>query len=159
MRKLALLVLLLCTSCAQPRWFIDGCAASTTLNRNDHQIEAEALERATNLLPAGTIVLLNHDYDAPIGWVRAAEYRDGKLYVAIEISPLVPRTWKRIKARLFQGLSLGFIPVIWEHDYDIETATDYRRITRLEIVEVSVVTVPADPNGRIREWHLFGVKQ
>jgi len=94
------------------------------------------------------IALFNHDSDFPIGrWerlgVKDGELR-GHLRMAPEgISPRIDEIRRLIEAGILRATSVGFRPLEYE---DIPKSSGYR-YTKCDLVETSLVSVPANPNA------------
>ncbi|MFG1263194.1 HK97 family phage prohead protease [Xanthobacter aminoxidans] len=97
----------------------------------------------------GVRMLYQHDPAEPIGvWTDVIE--DGRgLYVRGRLSPFVARAREvaaLIRDGALDGLSIGFKAVTARTD----PRTRLRRIARIDLWEVSVVTFPMQPDARIR---------
>jgi len=106
-------------------------------------------------LDAGTMpmMFLNHRiYDSlPIGSWTAVEEDDYGLKVTGELLDTSDGldTYKALKKGLIKGLSIGFYPVVWEM---ASKSDEYRRtITEVDLVEVSVVNMPANGSALIAD--------
>lgn len=93
-------------------------------------------------------LLFGHDYSAlPVGRVVEIGIEDAKLVALVEIgteedNPLCPYIWSCIKKGYLRAVSVGLIPKEWDGEY----------ITRAELLEISIVTVPANPNALVRAY-------
>jgi len=63
--------------------------------------------------------------------------------------------WKKVKAGVYKGFSVGLNPRKWEIS---EAREDPVRVTDYEIVEVSLVDRPKDPTSVIEVWRVSGVE-
>ena len=63
--------------------------------------------------------------------------------------------WKKVKAGVYKGFSVGLNPRKWELS---EAREDPVRVTDYEIVEVSLVDRPKDPTSVIEVWRVSGVE-
>ncbi|MFS8039230.1 HK97 family phage prohead protease [Xanthobacter sp. AM11] len=98
--------------------------------------------------PAGLRLLYQHDPAEPIGvWSEAFE--DGRgLYVRGRLSPQVARAREcaaLIREGALDGLSIGFKAL----EARTDPRTRVRRLSRIDLWEVSVVTFPMQPGARI----------
>lgn len=152
--RLWLCALLLCAACAPklPVWTIEGCAASTRASYNTTAISSEALEAAALALGGYRTVLLNHEESQPIGRVLSLEFRDDKLWVKIAI---VDRwVWDHIRSGVLTGFSLGWFAFDQELEWFDDLNDGGVLFTGIVIMEVSVVSVPANPDCRIGAWYV-----
>lgn len=113
---------------------------------------ANSLERH---IDNGTMpmMFLNHRiYDSlPIGAWTSVEEDDYGLKVTGELLDTTDGidTYKALKKGLIKGLSIGFYPVVWEM---ASKSDEYRRtITEVDLVEVSVVNMPANISALIAD--------
>lgn len=94
-------------------------------------------------------VLWQHRSDAPIGvWTSLVEDEkgltgEGNLLIA-EVAQ-ARETHALMKARAVSGLSIGY----WVRESTYDEKTGIRTLTKLDLVEVSVVTFPANDDARI----------
>ncbi|MBH2010056.1 MAG: HK97 family phage prohead protease [Xanthomonadaceae bacterium] len=93
-------------------------------------------------------LLWQHKHDMPIGWVRAIEVRGSGLWIEAEVAQgmgQADEAWRMVEADLVTGYSLGFRPIKGE-----PLKGRGLRYTQWELLEVSVVTVPANPGAKIQ---------
>ncbi len=153
MRKM-LCALLLFVGCAQPVRIIEGWAASPRATYNGHQIDADALCAGVLCLGEYRTVLFNHESNWPIGTMLEVEFRDEKVWVKIAISREETELWTKIQEGILTGLSISVIALEEEMTWLDELDTDGTVATIVIILEVSVVSVPANPDCRITAWYL-----
>lgn len=104
------------------------------------------------------VILFGHEGRAlPIGkgraWVEGNQLRLDVDFLPAELNPMADQALGILDAGLM-GVSVGFRPLAWEYNEERETGDwlqdaffpplDY---TRAELLEVSVVTIPANPNA------------
>ena len=122
---------------------IKGIASTPSTDRDGDIIDAMG---AQFKLPFP--LLSQHDINSPIGEViKAVATKEG---IAIEAHiakdsglGYVDATWKKIKAGLIKGLSIGFRPI---EAVAIDTGIHFKKY---EIFELSAVTVPANMEASI----------
>lgn len=106
---------------------------------------AESLARTG---PAGVRMLYQHDPAEPIGvWTEVGEDARG-LYVRGRLSPAVARAREcaaLVREGALDGLSIGFKAV----EARTDPRTRVRRLSRIDLWEVSIVTFPMQPGARI----------
>jgi HK97 family phage prohead protease len=101
------------------------------------------------------IFLWGHDYDEPIGRVMEVGVEDGRLMATARLadegtSPFIDRLWKSIKQKFINAVSVGFM-VHSEKDYEQILDEDEHftgfHFLRQELLEISLVAVPANPSA------------
>ena len=103
------------------------------------------------------LMFLNHDAfgSLPIGkWSDMSEDGFG-LKVTGELLDTTAGidTYKALKAGAINGLSIGFRPVEWQMRANPEDPR--RTLKKVELVEVSVVTIPANQKARVQDVKSF----
>ena len=99
--------------------------------------------KATKKMP---FMFLNHDlYSLPIGKYTSLESDDYGLLVSGELINTTDgnNTYEALKAGVVDGLSIGFFPE------KFNTNETGRNFTQVDLIEVSVVTFPANTAARI----------
>ena len=100
------------------------------------------------------IALFNHNSDFPIGKWRNLRVEKNELRGHLELAPegtsrRIDEIRKLIDAKILKAVSVGFRPL--EHKRRDEDEKDYKgfghRFIRSELVETSLVSVPANPNA------------
>jgi phage head maturation protease len=84
-----------------------------------------------------------------LGRALVTEVRAGKLYqqiqFATDINPLARLAFGLYKGKFLNAVSVGFVPIRWENGSE---ETSYRRkFIEQELLEVSAVSIPANPNA------------
>jgi HK97 family phage major capsid protein/HK97 family phage prohead protease len=130
---------------------ITGIATTPTLDRQGHSLDPFGAT-FTNPLP----LLLHHDQERPIGRVTlqsptaAGITFTASLPQITEAGPLrdrVDEAWQSIKAGLLRGVSIGFR--LLEPGAPMAKSGGYK-LTKTEICELSLVSVPANLDASIR---------
>jgi len=141
---------------------IQGLAAAWTLDSYDDVIEPGAFKRTLQNWRASQksrpIPLLDqHDYSASrsvIGKMTDADETDDGLLATFEFIPDDPdadAVYRRVKGGYITGLSIGYRAIRWEYEQK-EGGAEWERIRHLKevaLLEVSVVTWPANEDARI----------
>ena len=120
-----------------------GLASSDSLDRQGDIVEPSG---ATWALPIP--VLWAHKHEFPIGWVRNLTKRGNGLWVELELAEGIPKAdevWALIEAGLAGSYSIGFSASEWQ-----PLAGGGKRFTKWELMEISVVVIPANPDARIQ---------
>jgi HK97 family phage prohead protease len=99
------------------------------------------------------IVLFNHDYGRPVGVCTAVGVENGALAARIEFAPEgvsadADLVCNLTKAGTLRGISIGFNPIEAE-PINPKEAWGGQRITSSELLEISVVAVPADTGALV----------
>lgn len=103
---------------------------------------------------ANPVVLYAHDSrELPIGKAENIRVEDGQLvatlrFVGAEVNPRAEQVWQLVQEGVLRAVSVGFIPHTyrWEKRDDREVLV----LTDNELVEISVVPVPANPEALAR---------
>ena len=137
------------------RWVIQGFATTTDLGTDDSVIEKEALEAAADDLLRRSTILFNHNQDRPVGKVIDTDVRETAdgwgLFIKGEISKTEADIWQKIQDGTLNKFSIrGRILESFEN-YDEGIKKNIRHIAKLELLEVSVVSVPAVAEAQILE--------
>ena len=97
------------------------------------------------------VVLWAHDYRAlPVGKCASIAVRDGQLIAAVQWLPpgiheLADAVARLVKAGYLTSTSVGFKPLQWTPNRD----TGGRGFTDVELLEFSIVPVPANPQATV----------
>lgn len=117
-----------------------GIISSKTIDRDNDIISPEMIDD-TNY-SKNPIVLWNHNYDKPIGkslWRKV----EGDNYISktkFGNSQLAQEVFSLVKDKILNAFSIGFMATE-EPEYDKE----YRKFKKIELLEYSIVSVPANP--------------
>jgi len=93
-------------------------------------------------------LLWQHKHDQPIGWVRQIDARTDGLWITAELASGIGKAdeaWAMIEAGLVDSYSIGFCADNWD-----PLPSGGKRFTSWSLLEVSVVTIPADAAAKIR---------
>jgi len=96
------------------------------------------------------IALFNHNPDSPLGIWEGVRVKDGTLRGYLRMapegtSPRIDEIRKLISANVLRAVSVGFRPI--ESEPRPESKKGGVRFTRSELVEASIVSVPAHPDA------------
>lgn len=126
--------------------FIEGYASTPGIDRYQDIVEPGAfVESLKNYLEKNPIVLLQHNTDKPIGKVLTAEINENGLKVRCEITANTDEVQDRIREGVLRCFSIGYRPMSWE--WRLVGDSEVRAITKLELVEISIVSIPANADG------------
>ena len=122
---------------------IEGYANTTNVDRVGDVIPKTAWESALINYLKNPIVLAYHDHDHPIGRVIDHRIEDKGLWVKARISAAAEDVFNLIKDGVLTAFSVGFR--ILDATYD--SVTDLFIIKELELLELSVVSVPMNQDS------------
>lgn len=94
-------------------------------------------------------VLWQHRSSEPIGaWSNLKEddhglWGDGQ--ILLDAGEMERRAYAHMKARTVTGLSIGY----WVRESSYDEKTGIRKLTKLDLVEISLVTFPANDDARV----------
>jgi len=127
---------------------IRGYASTAALDRQGEVISIEALRQAANHLLENPTVFYEHKHDTyPVGLCVASEIDDKGLLVEVEISQTAETLWTLIQEGILNRFSIGGRVTSAEEKVG-EDNKPYNEITGIELFEVSVVGLPANPEAR-----------
>lgn len=121
---------------------IRGMASTVDTDRVGDIIEAGAWTKAGGLdsYKNNPVILFNHDYNQPIGRAIELGTNDNGLQLKAKIAKSAGHVGELIKEGVLGAFSVGFRV----KDAEYMTETDGYKIKDAELLEVSVVTVPAN---------------
>jgi HK97 family phage major capsid protein/HK97 family phage prohead protease len=132
---------------------ISGVASTPTPDRMGDIVEPKGIT-FKNPVP----LLLFHDSSRPVGTVKFDKpTEDGLTFTAKLVDPAkvtsaalrerIEEAWDSIKAKLIRGVSIGFRPL--EDGIEFLRETGGLRFTDTEVLELSLVTIPANSEATI----------
>lgn len=125
---------------------ISGYANTPTKDRVGDIVEVAAFIETMPKFMRNPIMLLMHNANNPIGYWDQYEVRQEGLWVSgiiIQGTDEADKAWTLIEQGVLKALSIGFIELDAMYD-DRESAY---HITNLELLEISVVSVPANADA------------
>jgi HK97 family phage prohead protease len=132
---------------------IEIVGSTATRDRDDEVIVADGIDLRN--YKKNPVVLPAHDYWQPaIGRAKSVKLENGKLKFRIEfpeegVNPVADIYRKLYKSGFMKASSIGFIPKEWnlgKGDKDPR-----RTFTKTELLEISLVSVPANPQALVTE--------
>lgn len=122
--------------------FIEGYASTVDIDRSGDVVPKSVWEAGIQNYLKNPIILAQHDYDDPIG--RMVDYKidDRGLWVKARISSAAEECFNLIKDKVLTAFSIGFKIL----DAEYNSAAEVFVIKELELVEISVVSVPCNQN-------------
>ena len=128
---------------------IEMIGSTESLDRDGESIALDAWD--LKMFKKNPVILPQHNYSRPaIGKAKDVRIKDGALVFKIEfpedgINPEADTYRKLYKAGFMNASSVGFIPKTWE-DGDGKK-TPFRKFTKVELLELSLVSVPSNPTA------------
>ena len=134
-------------------------ASTEDLDAQGHIITGEAMKGAANDL-VGRTLLYNHNLDRAIGKVLSArtEQVNGKWAIVVKafLSSVEKELWGKVRDGTLDSFSIkALIPESGRSKVWNEGAQKYIAvITKMTLVEVSLVSIPANANARMLSWQI-----
>jgi HK97 family phage prohead protease/HK97 family phage major capsid protein len=119
---------------------VSGYASTNDLDRQGDVVESTAWKGGLKDYAKNPIVLAFHDHTLPIGKTVELENDDKGLLITAEISKAAGHVYDLVKEGILSTFSVGFIA----KDGDYDEKTSIFAITKAELFEISVVSVPAN---------------
>lgn len=124
---------------------IEGYASTKFIDRVKDVVLPTAFEKSLpEFLKGSHPLLFNHNPNEPVGKIVGAKIDDTGLFVRAEIGKDYGRAddvWKMIQDGVLKAFSIGFIIKKTEEKDD---EPNVRYITELDLLEISIVSVPAN---------------
>ena len=128
-----------------PDIFIEGYANFGAKDRVGDLIDPSvwSVGESLNNFKKNPILLFNHDYDEPVGRVEDLEPRSDGLFIRAKITAAAGKVYKLIADGILTTFSVGFrlLDAKWIGE------TETFLITKAELLEVSVVSVPCQQDS------------
>ena len=132
---------------AQESRIVSGYANKATIDRGRDLVLPSAFKSSRDGFMENPIMFYNHNWDDPIGKIIDIEIREDGLFVTGKISKGTERSdyvWSLINDDVLKSFSIGFMPKELEYD----SHNDIMIIKDLELLEISVVTIPMNADAR-----------
>lgn len=123
---------------------IKGFASTPDLDRYDDIVQPTAFAEAMTTYMKNPVVLLGHDSDKPIGTVTEYNLSTSGLEVTVEVVNNIDDCMEKIQNKTLRGFSIGWRCL--DCIYKEEGNKYIREVTKLDLAEISVVAVPANPS-------------
>jgi HK97 family phage prohead protease len=131
---------------------IQFVASDETIDRYDEVIQASGWK--LDNYQKNPVFQNAHQYGDIIhtlGRAVSTRVSDGRLVqkveFAVDANPIAKIAYQLYKGRFLNAVSVGFVPLVWEDGGSLD---NYRRkFTQQELLEVSAVGIPANPNALV----------
>jgi len=131
-----------------------GYAATSDFDLQGDIITEEALKASSLDLLKNSTVLLNHDMKLPIGKVTKVEFDQHGLLIDALISKTEQDIIQKIKEGVLNKFSIRGQVLERERQFSPEHDRMVNIIQRMSLVEVSLVSVPANPEAKAIGWYI-----
>jgi len=127
--------------------YVEGYASASVEDLDGEIIGEQALQQAAKDLtkePYNKVFLNHNAQDIPIGKIIEAEVREKKLWIKLILNKAHPKfetVYRSLKEGFLDAFSIGFKALEKEGN----------RITKLKVLEVSLVGIPANPEAVVEE--------
>lgn len=129
------------------KFFFEGYASTPDVDRESDIVDESFLKKIAQQL-ANAPIHLYHDIRRPVGKVVESKFVDGKgVWIKGYISSAEPEVRIKVKEGILSGLSIsGYL-----EKFEIQRMgeKEVRRLLDGEVTEVSLCTIPANPNARV----------
>ena len=125
---------------------IEGWANTRYPDRVNDIVDPKAFEESLKVYMANPVILAMHDQEKlPIGKTLQATIAQDGLWIRAEIAPkgtsqLADEVWGLIEFGALKALSIGYRPI----EVELDESGMYAILKNLELMEISVVSVPAN---------------
>jgi HK97 family phage prohead protease len=138
----------------QGEFHVVGYAATTDFDLQGDVISEEALRGAADDLVKNSTVLLNHDLKRPIGKVTKATFDKNGLLIDALISKTEQEIIQKIKEGILNKFSVRGQVLERERKFMPELNRMANFISKVSLIEVSLVSIPANPEARAIGWYV-----
>lgn len=121
--------------------FIEGYASTVDIDRSGDVVPTSVWEAGIKNYLKNPVVLAHHDHDDPIGRVIEHRIDAGGLWIKARISAAA-EVFNLVKDGVITAFSIGFRIL----DAEYNSAAELFVIKELELIEISVVSVPCNQN-------------
>lgn len=135
--------------------------STATPDRYGDIVEIEGIE--LDNFRRNPVVLFMHDHDEPIAKCPEIGVKDGRLEAVVQfpdegVSKKSDEVYGLIKAGVLNAVSIGFMPLEWSN-LDDKQPWAGRRFIKSDMMEFSIVSVPANAEALVVERGALGAEQ
>jgi HK97 family phage prohead protease len=135
-------------------WYIEGYISTDDPDLENDIITIEAMKDALKNLDDNKTILYMHDTSYPIGSIVDKKVDKEGLWVKVLISKTVPEIWQKIKEGVLNKFSIRARVLEFTEKFDSTINKVLRVITKMYIIEASLVSVGANPKARSLKWYV-----
>jgi HK97 family phage prohead protease len=135
-------------------WYIEGYAATSDFDLQGDIISRDCLEKSEHQLLDNSTVLYNHHDDQPIGRVVDSKLDENGLLLKILISKTEPDIWQKVQEGVLNKFSISAKVIKAAKKFVKELGTIANVIDEMFLLEVSLVSVPANPQAKAIGWYI-----
>lgn len=132
---------------ASQECIVEGYANTKDKDRVGDVVLPSAFEASLPTYLKNPVLLENHNWDRIAGVTKTAEVTDNGLFIRARISDTRMDLKTQIREGCLSTFSIGYN----ELDADFDEASKTKIIKNLELLEISIVSVPANPQARFQE--------
>lgn len=132
---------------ASQECIIEGYANTSTKDRVGDVVLPSAFSSSLKTYLDNPVLLENHNWDKIAGVTQHAEITDKGLFIRAKISETRPDLKQQIREGCLRTFSIGYN----ELDADYDEGTKTKIVKNIELLEISVVSVPANPEAKFVE--------
>ena len=122
---------------------IEGYASTKDVDRYQDVVKPSAFKDAIEWFMKNPIMLLQHNQEKPIWIFTEMQVTSKWLKVKWKVTNDIDNVKQNIRDWILRGFSIWFIPKAWW--WEVIDWQEVRVITALELLEISAVSVPANP--------------
>lgn len=123
---------------------IEGYANTSTKDRVGDVVLPSAFEKSLSTYMSNPVLLRDHDWTDVAGKVIHAEITDKGLFVKARVSDTRPDVKTLVREGCLSTMSIGYN----ELDADMDESTQTKIVKELELLEISIVSVPANTEAK-----------
>lgn len=135
------------TKDASQECVIQGYANTNDKDRVGDVVLPTAFKSSLPTYLKNPVLLENHNWENIAGKTQSAEITDKGLLITARISDTRPDLKTQIREGCLSTFSIGYNEI----DSDFDEGTRTKVIKNLELLEISIVSVPANPNATFQE--------
>ena len=125
---------------------IEGWASTDDLDRYNEITDPQAFKKSLKTYMKNPVLFFGHEsWKLPIGKITKARIKDNGLWVQAKISESADDVWGLIKEGMLKTFSFGYNLL----KYDKDEKSGVLTIRELDLHEISVVSIPANPEAMI----------
>lgn len=120
--------------------FIEGYASTNAVDRSGDLVPVMVWENGMQNYLKNPVILAFHNHSMPVG--RMVEHRidSGGLWIKARVSPTDETIYEKVKDKVITGFSVSFRVL----DAEYNPTADVFIVKELELLEISIVSVPAN---------------